>query len=419
MMSISGSLFIAGTALDAFSNAINVAGDNIANLNTVGFRTSQLEFADLLPTSDGQIENSHGVRLSDVSKPFQQGAFETTASVTDLALEGSGFFIVRDAANGTSYYTRAGQFHLDSAGMLVNDSELRLQGATGDITLGNALTVPAQATSTLNLVLSLDASSNTPVGAFPAGPDASSSDWMAGSNFSSVTTIYDAQGSAHDLTLLFRKTAPNTWEYRVAARRSELDAAAPTSAELRQVSAPGTLVFTANGQLDAGASTQPDINGLNWINGASQSIAAANLNLAGSVQYDRPSALLSGSQDGFAQGAFTGLTIDSQGVITGRFSNGTNQVLGTVTLANFANVDDLNAVGDTLFSPTLESGAAQAGAAGQNGFGNIISGALELSTVDLAREFVALITSQRAFQANSRIITTADQMYAVARDLKT
>ena len=161
-----------------------------------------------------------------------------------------------------------------------------------------------------------------------------------------------------------------------------------------------------------------DLNGFNWINGASQSIAAGNLSFAGTVQYDGPSALFSARQDGFAQGVFSGLTIDAQGVITGKFSNGTTRVLATLTLANFANVDGLNPVGDTLFSPTIESGAAQTGAAGQDGFGNILSGALELSTVDLAREFVALIISQRAFQVNSRIITTADQMYSVATDLK-
>jgi flagellar hook protein FlgE len=231
-------------------------------------------------------------------------------------------------------------------------------------------------------------------------------------------TIYDAQGTAHDLTFFFRKTAPNIWEYRIAAPRSELDASSSSSADLRQVSAPGTLIFTSNGQLDAVASTVTDVSGLNWINGAVQTISAASLNFAGTVQYDQPSALLSTSQDGFAQGSFMGFTIDAQGVISGKFTNGTTQTLGAITLANFANVDDLDPLGDTLFSPTFESGAAQTGAAGQGGLGNILSGALELSTVDLAREFVSLISSQRAFQVNSRVITTADQMYATASNLK-
>lgn len=416
-MSISGSLSIASTALDVFSDSINVAGDNIANLNTVGFKTSRLAFADLLPSVSGDIESGNGVQLDDVRTPFQQGTFETTANVTDLGVEGNGFFTVKDANTGSFYYTRAGQFHLDSTGTLVNDSGLRLQGSAGDITIENGLTNPAQATTSLALGLNLDASSATAPTSFPTAPDASPSAWAAGSNYSSVMRIYDAQGTAHDLTFFFRKTAPNNWEYRVAAQRSELDASSPNSSDLRQVSAPGTLVFTPNGQLDAGASTVTDISGLNWINGAVQTISAAGLNFAGTTQYDQPSTLLSASQDGFSHGAFSGFTIDGQGVITAKFSNGTTRALGTITLANFANVDDLDPQGDTLFAPTAASGAAQSGAPGQGGLGHIMSGALELSTVDLAQEFVSLIVSQRAFQVNSRVITTADQMYTVASNL--
>jgi flagellar hook protein FlgE len=410
-------MFIATTGLNAFSNSINVAGDNIANLQTVGFKTSRLGFADLLPTITGDIETGHGVTV-DASKPFQQGAFETTPNVTDLGIEGNGFFTVKDADTGTSYYTRAGQFHLDSTGTLVNDSGLRLQGSAGDIAIGNSLTNPAQATTGIALSLNLQASASTPAAGFPAGPDASSSAWTAGSNYSSVMTIYDAQGTVHDLTFFFRKTAPNTWEYRIAARRSELDASSPNSADLREVSAPGTLEFTANGQLDAAASTVTDISGLNWINGAVQTISANNLNFTGTVQYDQASALLSASQDGLAQGELSGFTIDGEGVITGRFSNGTSRVLDVISLANFANVDDLDPQGDTLFLPSAESGGAQSGTPGQGGLGNIMSGALELSTVDLAHEFVSLIASQRAFQMSSRVITTADQMYTVAANLK-
>jgi flagellar hook protein FlgE len=417
-MSILGSLFAANTALDAFSNSINVAGDNIANLNTVGFKTSRLAFADLFPTVSGDIESGNGVQLDDVSKPFQQGVFETTTNVTDLGIEGNGFFVVKDASTGVSYYTRAGQFHLDGTGTLVNDSGLRLQGSAGDITLGNSLTSPAQATTSLALGLNLGVSAVTSGVGFPGGPDASPSAWAAGSNYSSVATVYDTQGTAHDLTFFFRKTAPNTWEYRVTAPRSELDASSPNSSDLREVSAPGTLVFTPYGQIDPAASTVTDISGLNWINGAAQTISAASLNFAGTVQYDQPSALLFSTQDGFAQGAFRGFAIDGQGVITGQFSNGTTRALGAITLANFANVDGLDPQGNTLFASTTESGTAQSGAPGQGGLGNIVSGALELSTVDLAQQFVSLISSQRAFQVSSRVITTADQMYTVAANLK-
>ena len=136
------------------------------------------------------------------------------------------------------------------------------------------------------------------------------------------------------------------------------------------------------------------------------------------MQFAGPSSLLALVQDGFAAGVLNGIAIDGQGNINGRFSNGTSQILSAIVLANFANVDDLDPQGDTLFAPSFESGAAQAGAPGQNGLGSINSGTLELSTVDLAREFVALLSLQRAFQVNSRVVTTAEQMYSIAAELK-
>jgi flagellar hook protein FlgE len=409
---------VAGSAMEMFSNTMAVTGDNIANLNTVGFKSTRFAFDDILPTVWGEIETGNGARLADVGKPFQQGAFETTSNVTDLAIAGNGFFIVRDQLSGALGYTRAGQFHLDSAGLLVNEGNQVLQGSAGDIAIGSSLTVPAQATSNLALQFNLDALALTPAGAFPAGPDASPSSWIGASNFSSITTIYDGQGNSHDLTFLFRLSAPNTWEYRVAAARAELDAAVPTSTDLRQVSAPGTLVFTSAGQLDLGSSTITDISGLNWTNGASQTIPAGSLDFSGTVQFARPSSLLAAVQDGFPQGFFNGITIDAQGNINGRFTNGTSQVLGSITLANFANVDDLDPLGSTLFAASAESGAAQTGGPGQNGLGGVVAGTLELSTVDLAREFVSLLSLQRAFQVNSRVVTTADQMYNIAAELK-
>ncbi len=417
-MSILGSLFIANTALDAFSNSINVAGDNIANLNTIGFKTSQLTFADLFPTVSGAIETGHGVRLANVSKPLQQGAFETTRSVTDLAVDGNGFFVVSDPASGTAYYTRAGQFHLDASGKMVNELGFALQGNAGDISIGSSLTVPGQPTTSLALTMDLDAAATIPAVTVPPGPDASSGAWLAASNFSTVATIFDSLGNAHDLSFVFRKTAPNSWQYQVLAPASALDAGAANSLDLRQVAAPGSLIFDASGQLDPASSSISDISGLTWLTGGSQTLPAGNLSFAGTVQYAQPSSVSTLTQDGFRQGSFTGINIDGQGGIVGRYSNGVSQVLGNLVLANFANVDDLDPQGSTLYLPTAASGAAQTGAPGQGGLGAIVSGALELSTVDLAREFVMLITSQRSFQVNSRIITTADEMYSVAANLK-
>lgn len=417
-MSILGPMLVAGDAMDMFSNAMQVTGDNIANLNTVGFKTTRFIIEDVAPTVWGEVETGNGARLADVGKPFQQGGLETTTSALDLAVSGNGFFVVRDPLSNTMRYTRAGDFHLDANGQMVNPGGQVLQGSAGDIVINTALAIPAQATGNLAMQLNLDASVTPPATPTPLGPDASPGQWVEASNFSTVATIYDSQGASHDLTFLFRQSAPNTWEYQVVAPRSELDASAPTSTELRQVSAPGTLVFTSAGQLDSAASSLVDISGLNWTNGASQTLPAAAVDFTGTVQFARPSFLFDFDQDGFAAGTLNGISIDAQGNINGRFTNGTNQQLATISLANFNNVDDLDPLGDTLFAESYESGAAQTGVPGQNGLGSLVAGSLELSTVDLAREFVALISLQRAFQVNSRVVTTADKMYGIAAELK-
>jgi len=315
-------------------------------------------------------------------------------------------------------YTRAGDFHLDANGQMVNPGGQILQGTAGDIVINQALAIPPQATTTLALQLNLDASSTIPTAPTPAGPDASPSQWVEASNFPTVATIYDSQGTSHDLTFLFRLSAPNSWDYQVVAARNELDASAPLSTELRQVSGAGTLVFTSAGQLDSAASSLVDLNGLSWTNGASQTIPATAVDFTGTVQFARPSFLFDFNQDGFAAGTLNGIAIDAQGNVNGRFTNGTNQQLAAISLANFNDIDDLDPLGSRLFAQSFESGAAQTGTPGQNGLGNLVAGSLELSTVDLAREFVALLTLQRAFQVNSRVVTTAEQMYGIAAELK-
>jgi flagellar hook protein FlgE len=418
-MSIAGSMFTAKTALDAFGESMGVIGHNIANLNTVGFKSSRMDFADILPTIMGELETGHGVRVSDVSGPFQQGAIETSENVTDLAIQGGGYFVLHNA-NGDTFYTRAGQFHLNNIQELVNPEGLNLQGAAGNISLAGVVTVPATVTSALALALNLDATAVTPAAAFPVGTDASQTAWISASNFSAIAAIYDSAGQSHDLTFLFRQSAPNTWDYQVVAARSELDPLAPTSTDLRQVGMGGTLVFSSDGTLNLGASTITDISGLSWVGGAgSQTISASNLNFAGTVQYGGSSALLSMSQDGSAQGLLTGIRIDGQGVITAQYSNGQFRLIDTVMLAIFPNGDGLDPLGDSLLAQSVDSGAAQVAPAGQGGRGSILSGGLELSTVDLAQEFVSLLTSQRSFQMNSRVITVADEMFTVAADLKT
>lgn len=417
-MSLTGSMYTASTALDVFGVSMAVVGHNIANVNTAGFKSSRVDFADVFPTVFGELETGHGVYVVDANRVFTQGALESTSKVTDLAIGGNGFFILRDAAGG-SYYSRAGQFQLDNAYELVNPQGYFLQGVSGNISLAAQQTQPAQATANLSAVFNLDSAATTAVAPFPGTLDASQSAWVSASNFSMITTVYDSQGAAHDLNFLFRKTAPNTWDYRVVGARSELDATAPNSTELRQLGTGGTLRFNPNGTFNAGLSTIADIAGMNWINGAaSQTITATGLSFGGSTQYAKASSLTSLLQDGWPPGALKSIDIDAQGNVRGVYSNGNSQLIDTIQLAHFANVDDLEPFGDTLFLPTVESGAALVGLAGTGGRGNIVSGALELSTVDLATEFVTMLISQRAFQINSQVITTADEMYSVAAELK-
>ncbi|MGH7930408.1 MAG: flagellar hook-basal body complex protein, partial [Candidatus Binatia bacterium] len=171
-MSIVGSMYTASTALGAFGVSMAVVGHNIANLNTAGFKASRVDFADVLPTVFGDIEAGHGVFVADADRVFTQGALESTSNLTDLAIGGNGFFVLRDAA-GTSYYTRAGQFHLDSAYNLANPQDYFLQGVSGNISLAGQQTQPAQATTNLGVVFNLDSAAMTPAAPFPGTPDES------------------------------------------------------------------------------------------------------------------------------------------------------------------------------------------------------------------------------------------------------
>jgi len=422
-MSIIGSMYNASSALDAFGSSMQVVGHNIANLNTAGFKASRINFADVLPTVYGEMEAGHGVYVVSAHRQFIQGVFESTTNATDLAIGGNGFFVVRDSAGGT-YYTRAGQFHLDESYNLVNPEGYLVQGAAGNISLSGRQTLAAQATTSLDMRFNLDAAAITPAAPFPAG-DADPSSWMNASNTSMVATIYDSQGADHDLTFLFRNVAPNNWEYRVVGERSELDSGAADSTDLRELGS-GTVTFNSDGSF--ASSTSTGISNMTWSNGAAaQSIAAADISFApiaatttatASTQYAKASTLNSLTQDGRLQGALRTIDIDAQGSVRGLYSNGESQLIDTVQLAHFSNADALDPFGDTLFLATTQSGTAQVGSAGTGGRGDIASGTLELSTVDLAAEFVTMLASQRAFQMNSRVITTAEQMYSIAAELK-
>jgi flagellar hook protein FlgE len=424
-MTISSSLYTSLTGLENYGASLNVIGHNVANVSTAGFKASRPDFANLVSSLSGEIETGHGVDLTHISRPFLQGAVQTSDSVTDLAIEGSGLFIVNDEA-GNSYYTRAGEFTVDVNNNLVNAQGLVVQGfqggpggALGDITIDRSVVLPGTVTSAVSLDLNLDVTSSPPLSALPpdaAGTEDRSTNWFSAGNFSAALGIFDSTGAEQSLVLLFRKTStPNQWEYRVLADSNTVTGGTPD--QFQQVNAPGGLLaFNSDGTLNAAASSITAVNGVAWANGATTPSIA--LDFSGTTQFGNPSAVFQISQNGNASGGLRSIVIDRQGVITGQFSNGGTQAIAQVALANFPSEEELEAFQATLFLPTVESGAAETGAPGSGGLGDVVSGATEGSTVDLATEFVGMILFERAFQVNSRTIRVADEMYQEAVNLK-
>ena len=436
-MALTGALFSGVSGLTANGNAMNIIGDNIANVNTVGFKSSRAVFSDLLSAEIGGTKIGLGSRLASSDRLFVQGGVETTNSATDLAIQGQGLFILKDAQGGT-FYSRAGEFSLDKDGNLSNPAGLAVQGvqldSTGNPVSGltniviSQLVVAPAATDTVNLAANLDATATAPASGIPtdaAGTKDTPGNWFAASNFSTVVTVYDSLGQGHDLTILFRKTGTaNQWAYRVVANSGEISGG--TAGELQQVNAAGgELVFNPDGTLDTTVSsssantTVTAIGPITWSDGATnQTIAAANFVFTGTSQFALPSSVSQSNQNGTQSGILKGTSIGTDGVITGQFTSGGTQPLFRIALGSFANPQGLQHLGNSLFLQSPDSGPVLIGSPGDGSFGTVLSGSLELSTVDLATEFVKMVTTQRGFQASSRTITVTDTLLEEVANLK-
>lgn len=430
-MALTGALFSGVSGINANGNAMNIIGDNIANVNTVGFKSSRAIFADLLSAEIGGTKIGLGSRLASSNRLFVQGGVETTSSPTDIAVQGRGLFMLKDS-QGITYYSRAGEFTVDKNGNLTNPAGLVVQGialdASGaptsgvtDVVISQAVVSPS-ATDTVGIVVNLDATKTTPTPAIPAdaaGTEAIPGTWFAASNFSTVVTIYDSLGQAHDLNVLFRKTATaNQWAYRVVANADEVSGG--TAGDLRQINAAGGLLaFKTDGTLDTATSNITNIGPVTWADGAAaQTITAAKILFTDSSQFALPSAVSEITQNGTPSGVLKNISVGTDGVITGQFSSGAVQPLFRISLADFPALEGLKHVGNSLFLQSPDSGQALVGSPGDGGFGTVLSGALELSTVDLATEFVKMVTTQRGFQASSRIITVTDTLLEEVSNLK-
>lgn len=422
------------SGIQAASNALDVTGNNIANSSTVGFKGSRAEFADVYSYntySVGQTAIGGGVRLSRVGQSFATGNIYGTNNTLDLAINGSGFFIMSD--NGTKSYTRAGQFGIDNQNFIVNAQNQQLNGlladSTGKITSVsgplqiNTATMPPNPSSTVTAGLNLFSNSTSP-----------SVDWSGGAtpvgatfNNTISSTIYDSLGNSHVLSMYFIKADAN------AAAGSPDASSPPGTADQWYVAfqidnqdvpaaiTPGTQntnnLFRANfnpdgsfaGVLDT--SDNPLANNLiplsiNLNNGANP--LNINVDLTSSTQFGSPFAVQSAITDGFGAGSLSGLDIDLDGVLLGRYNNGQTRALGQIQLANFADPQGLQNIGNTSWAQTTASGQALIGAPGAGSLGTVNSGSLESSNVDLTSELVDLISEQRNFQANAQTIRTGD-----------
>jgi flagellar hook protein FlgE len=398
---------IALSGLTAASSDLDVTANNIANSNTVGFKQSRTEFADVFAAGAVNLNTSQvgeGVRLATTAQQFTQGNITTSGSNLDLAISGDGFFTLQDPSNGI-VYTRNGQFSEDKNGNVVTATGQALQvypptttggfntGALTDLNLQTAQSTPL-ATSAGTVILNLPAGSKPPTGgAFdPTNP--------ATYNQSTSTTVFDSLGNSFPATFFFTQTAtPGLWKVNMTVN--------------------GVLNATTN-QLQfspTGAVTPPASGALNFPGFAPGDGAAPmnmTFNFAQSTQFGGSSGsgfgVTSIIQNGFATGQLSTVSIDPTGVVSAVYTNGRSTQLGQLALANFPDPQGLKQLGDTNWAETFSSGTHISGTAGSAGFGSVQSGALESSNVDLTTELVNMITAQRAFQANAQVITTSNQL---------
>jgi flagellar hook protein FlgE len=394
------SLFAGISGLRSHQTMMDVTGNNIANVNTAGYKSSQVVFQDTLSqmlraagapqgttggTNPAQV--GLGVQVSGISPNFSQGAAQTTGRSTDLMIQGDGFFPVR--SGNEQLYTRNGSFSFDGNGTLVTQAGAVVQGwmATGGVVNTNGGVGDIQLPIGTLLAPTVTSRATTG-GNLPAGT-------AVGDTVSNSIPMYDGGGAKHTVRFDYTKTDANAWTLTLTENGSALGSA--------------DLTFDANGVLTSGPTMtfNPD-----WA------AAGITVNVSGLSQYASTSTVAALDQNGSSMGSLQAFTISPDGTVVGVFSNGLKQPLGQIALASFNNPPGLEKVGGSLFRSSVNSGAAQLGVAGGAGRGELSSGALEMSNVDLAAEFTNLIIAQRGFQANSRVITASDELLQDLVNLK-
>ncbi|MEI7035925.1 flagellar hook protein FlgE [Fulvimonas yonginensis] len=392
---------IALSGLNAASKDLEVTANNIANTGTTGFKGSRAEFAELYNSAGRNLSATaigSGVRLADVAQQFAAGNVENTGNSLDFAISGDGFFTLRD---GKGYsYTRAGAFHQDNNGYVVNAAGQHLQvfppagngfdtSTLTDLQMTNAQS-SAKATSNVEMSLNLPSDATAPTSAF-SPTDALSY------NQATPFTAYDSLGASHNGTVYFVKgAAPNTWSAYLY-----VDGVA--------AGAPQALSFTSSGALASPAGGKLNFPALSVSPGADPLTLSIDLNKA--TQFGNSYALSAINQDGYPSGTLSSIDVSSEGVVQAKYSNGQSTPLGQLALANFSNLQGLRQLDNTNWAASFDSGAPVMGAAGQGTFGGVQSGALEASnTADLTAQLVNMIKAQRNYQANAQVISTDDKL---------
>lgn len=397
------------SGLMAAQDQLQSVSNNLANIDTNGYKDQTLTFGDIYATASqtngagNPLQTGAGVAVSSTNSNFTEGSLNSTSTSSNMAISGNGFFVTQ-SATGSKDYTRAGDFTVNSSGQLTTpNGELVLgypaaagvvntSGTLQPLQVGSGVTMPAQVSTTIGYTANLD--SDTAIG---------------GTTTSSTLAVYDSLGSPHNLSITYTKTAANTWTYAVNVPSADITGATGTTTTVGS----GTLNFDGSGTLTSTTSVVP-ISIPTLADGATSPLTLTGpFGTAASptiTQTASTSTTSTATTDGFKSGTLSTFAVQSDGTIEGTFSNGSTLAVGQVAVASFANNQGLSSVGNNNYQPTAASGSAVVGLAGTGGRGTIIGGDVEQSNVNIATEFAKLIVAQQAYSANAKAITTFNQV---------
>jgi flagellar hook protein FlgE len=417
-MSFSASL----SGLNANQQKLSVIGNNLANINTIAFKSSTVQFADLVSQSVGgssanPMQVGLGVTTGSISPNFRQGGIENTGVPTNVAIQGSGFFVIGDSSHRS--YSRAGDFSFDANGMLVTADGQPVQGYTATDPVTGAVITTGQPAN----IIVPPGILRAPVATTHFGTVSNLNAAAAvGDTWTASVQIYDALGAAHVATVTYTNTAVGDWDYDIGVDGAEVTggtAGTPSSI------ATGSISFDSAGKLttvNGGAAANVTITSPTWANGATATdfdwaLLDAN-GLATLTGYSAKSQNSSVTANGSPAGTIDGISINADGELVATFGAGKSITVGSLALANFNNPQGLVKLGSNLFGESAAAGIANVGVAGTGGRGTLIGSSLEQSNVDIAQEFTQMILAQRGYQANSKSITVADELMQDTLNLK-